>query len=68
MEVDELIPIGEYYPISCPYCYAFNVANIYYKDMPYVGSKKVKCFECGKVFEIKPKYGFIGFYTYKEKE
>ena len=66
MEVDELIPVGEFYSISCPYCHSLDVAKIYYKEMPLKGSMKIKCYECEKIFIIKPKYGFMGFYTYRE--
>ena len=59
---------GEDYFIDCPKCgEVVEVLNVC--QMPWCdGDGDIyECPHCGKRFEVKPKYKFLGFYTYTDE-
>ena len=68
LEWGEVQEFGEdMYPIDCPKCgYTIETKNVC--SMPWGNDDEdyFECPECGKKFWVRPKYKFLGFFTYTD--
>lgn len=69
-ESEEVFDYGDTYFIDCPYCGRQNIEHIDKGRMPWRidDELRIECPHCKKNFEIRPKYHFIGFFTYSDDE
>ena len=57
------------YKLDCPYCGKHNFETRDIKQMPWGVDtyETIACPECGKNFEIRPQYDFLGYVVFADE-